>query len=64
MKFPCIAQLKYCRKLDFEADYFFDFKINQISLYSAIKILRNSVDPNNKHFGVDKFLLLGGKTYK
>ena len=44
-------QLKYCQKLDFEAGpinktkaliiktSFFDFKINQISLYNAIKIL-------------------------
>ena len=43
-------QLKYCQKLDIEADpihklkplikkLFFDFKINEISLYNAIKIL-------------------------
>ena len=39
--------------MDFEADYFFDFKINVISLYSAIKILQKSGDPNNKHLGVN-----------
>ena len=32
---------------------FFDFEINYISLYSAIKILQKSGDPNNKHRGVD-----------
>ena len=49
-KFPYIMQLKYCQKLDIEADpihklkplikkLLFDFKINEISLYNAIKIL-------------------------
>ena len=46
----------------FEADYFFRFQ-NQLSfhIYSAIKILQKSGDPNDKDLGVDSFLLLRGK---
>ena len=39
--------------MDFEADYLFDFEINEISLYSAIKLFQKSGDPNSKHLGVD-----------
>ena len=39
--------------MDFEADYLFDFDIHLISLYSEIKLLQKSGDPNNKHLGVD-----------
>ena len=50
IQFPYITQLKYCQKLDFEAApinkikpfiiliIFSDLKINEISLYNAIKI--------------------------
>ena len=55
IKFPYIAHLKYCEKLDFEADYFFLFHFFLISLYSTIKILQKSGDPNNKHLGVTSF---------
>ena len=49
IKTPYITQLKYCQKLDFEADpihkiktsiiktIFSDLKIKEISLYNAIK---------------------------